>query len=180
MVTTMNPEMCNVCGGKIEGQVDECPFCKAVALEADKRVFLPPPKGAVNDFFSALSDEQERELAKLVEGFYERTGVPLVLATVKTARPLTPNEYAFMLYNYWGIGDARTNRGILILLCMDERHLESEIGLGLEEIFPEEVGDRIVKHEFIPYLSNNDYFGGLKAGAQAIINYLEKKIPRLT
>jgi uncharacterized protein len=92
---------------------------------------------------------------------------------------LTPAEYAFLLYNHWGIGKAGVDMGALILLCLKERRLESEIGLGLEKYLPETIGDEILQSHFFPHFKDGNFYEGLKAGATALIDELEKRLPSM-
>jgi uncharacterized protein len=38
------------------------------------------------------------------------------------------------LFNYWGVGNAESNNGLMMVLLKDQRKLESVTGLGLEEV----------------------------------------------
>jgi uncharacterized membrane protein YgcG len=168
---------CNACGHDVNAEVEMCPGCEANLTSEQYKVHLPKPVGAVNDFPGILTKEQVEELSTMVVGFFEQTDVPVVIAIVETTAPLLPNEYAFLLYNHWGIGKPKINRGVLLLLCLKEKWLESEVGLGLERLFPETEGDRIVREEFIPHFNNGNYFGGLKSGTEALIKELQKRLP---
>ena len=167
---------CNICGKDIE-KSEGCQVCGLSPEAFELKVRIPTPRGAVNDFPGILTEDQVGELSGMVEGFFERTDVPIVITIVDTTAPLKPAEYAFLLYNHWGIGKPKVNRGLLLLLCLKEQHLESEVGLGLEKYLPEETGDWIVQHEFISHFKGRRYFDGLKAGAAAIIAELEDRLP---
>ncbi len=120
------------------------------------------------------------ELSSLVGAFFKQTEVPIVISIVQTTEPLTPAEYAFLMYNNWGIGRKGINRGLLLLLCLREKHLESEVGLGLENILPEETGDEIVQTAFLPAFREGKFFDGLKAGTKSIVEFLQERLPTLS
>jgi uncharacterized protein len=143
-----------------------------------EEVQLPDPRGAVNDYAGILSEGESGELASMVTSFFHKTDVPIVIAIIQSTGYLHPSEYAFLLYNHWGIGEEGVNRGALFLLCIKDQHLESEIGSGLEPVLPEEEGDAIVA-EFISSLSKGNYFEGLKKGTQALIKTLQGRLPSL-
>lgn len=171
---------CNLCGCEFETDGEICPGCHVETEFLKKDVQLPPARGAVNDYPGILTEAQVGELSSMVGAFFKQTDVPIVLAIVQNTEPLTPSEYAFLLYNHWGIGKVGINRGVLILLCLKERHLESEIGLGLEDILPEEMGDEIVQNAFLPYFRDGDFFEGLREGTKAISTTLLEKLPTLS
>jgi len=169
--------LCKLCGTEFESDAACCPGCRTEVDILGREVHLPFARGAVNDFPGLLSDAQAGELSSMAGSFFRQTEVPIVIAIVDDTEPLTPAEYAFLLYNHWGIGKAGINRGVLILLCMKEQHLESEIGLGLEEILPEEVGDEIVRTAFLPHFREGSFFEGLKAGTRAMMDALRERLP---
>lgn len=168
---------CNVCGQDMNDNIEACPGCKLDAESLKHKVQLPVPMGSVNDYPKILTEDQLKELRTLVETFFEQTDVPIVIAIVETTAPLKPNEYAFMMYNHWGIGKPKINRGVLLLLCLKEQWLESEVGFGLERFLPETEGDRIMRDEFVPHFKNGSYFEGLKAGTKEMIELLHKRLP---
>jgi len=171
---------CRLCGCEFDADAHECPGCHVETEILKRKVQLPPARGAVSDYPGILTEAQVGELSSMVGAFFKQTDVPIVIAIVQNTEPLTPSEYAFLLYNHWGIGKAGVNRGVLILLCLKERHLESEIGLGLEDILPEEEGDAIVQNAFLPYFRDGNFFEGLRDGTKAIITNLLEKLPTLS
>jgi len=68
---------------------------------------------------------------------------------------LTPAEMAFWLLNHWGIG-GRQNRGLLVLLALEERRIEVEVGYGLEPIVSDAAADAILDEHIVPLLSAGD------------------------
>jgi uncharacterized protein len=176
-----NPEniKCRLCGSEFVDSIKACPRCGVDTVILIQDVHMPPPRGPVNDYPGILTDQQSSELTGMLEGFIKETDIPVVIAIVQTTSPLAPPEYAFMLYNHWGIGQAGVDRGFLILLCLDERHVESEVGFGLEDVLPEDIGDEIVQKEFVLYFMHEDYFGGLKAGTSAVMNAIKQRLPDL-
>jgi uncharacterized protein len=131
----------------------------------------------VNDFPAVLTTEEAKELNDLVSDFLLKTDVPIVIAVVETTFPLSPAEFAFLLYNTWGIGRVGVNRGLLMLLCLQEQWIESEVGLGLERYLPETLGDEIVRESFVPFFRDKRYFDGLKAGTVELIKILNDRLP---
>lgn len=171
---------CNLCGTEFELKDEGCPGCGTPADVYKEDVQLPEARGSVNDYPGLLTEAQVGELSSMLGAFFKQTDVPLVVAVVHSCEPLKPDEYAFLLYNHWGIGKAGVDRGMLILLCVNEKHIESEIGLGLEDILSEELGDEIVQREFIPRFREGGFFEGLKGGTRGLINALLERLPTLS
>lgn len=167
---------CNLCGKILDETSDSCPGCGTARAVLEADVQLPSPRGAVNDFAGILNESQSGELSSMVTSFFKKMEVPIVLATVHSTGRLQPAEYAFLLFNHWGIGLKNVNRGILILLSLKDRHLESEIGLGLEDFISEEEGDEIVG-KFTGKFSDGRFFEGLRDGLKVLIHAVEKRLP---
>ncbi len=75
--------------------------------------------------------------------------------------------YAVDLYKQWGIGAKSTNRGVLILLAVDDHRYRVEVGYGLEPILPDgKVGG--FGREAVPYLRQNQYGPALQVLTQRV------------
>jgi uncharacterized protein len=168
---------CNICGTELESDLDACPGCGSEMTASEGEIRIPAPRGMVNDFPGILTAEEVKKLDELVTDFLRKTDVPIVIAVVETTFPLAPSEFAFILYNTWGIGQAKINMGLLMLLCLKEQWIESEVGLGLERYLPEVIGDEIVRESFVPYFRDKRYFEGLKAGTMDLITALRDRLP---
>jgi uncharacterized protein len=171
---------CNLCGTEFDEAAESCPGCGTETKILKERVQVPAARGAVNDFPGVLTESQVGELSSMLGAFFKQTDVPLVVAVVHSCEPLKPDEYAFLLYNHWGIGKKGVDRGMLVLLCLEQKHLESEIGRGLERFLPEEIGDEIVQKAFLPHFKEGNFFEGLKAGTKDLMEALLERLPTLT
>jgi uncharacterized protein len=65
-------------------------------------------------------------------------------------------DYANQLEDKWKMGRKGSDRGLLVLLAVDDHKYRIEPGYGLEGILPDgKVGD--IGREMVPYLRANDY-----------------------
>ncbi|MCI0528269.1 MAG: TPM domain-containing protein, partial [Nitrospira sp.] len=119
---------CPSCSTEISDQVDACPNCHFTLAILDVR--LPPPplrSGYVNDFAKVLSREEALRIEQRCYEIFMRAQVELVIVTIPTTTPVKPSEYVFWLTNRWDIGGLE-NRGVMVLLALKERQVESEVG----------------------------------------------------
>src|SRR6202022_1543076 len=59
-------------------------------------------------------------------------------------------------FKAWGVGSKQTNRGVLILLSVQDRRYRIEVGYGLEPILPDgKVGG--FGREAVPFLQKGQY-----------------------
>ena len=68
----------------------------------------------------------------------------------------------------WGIG-SKNNDGVLLLLSVEERQIDIEVGYGLEGALPDGKTGRILDNYAIPYLKSDDFSTGLREAFSALI-----------
>lgn len=68
------------------------------------------------------------------------------------------------------IGTAKNDNGILLIIAKDDRELRIEAGYGLEGALPDAVASSIIRNVIRPKFRNEDYYGGVSEGVNAIIS----------
>ncbi len=165
---------CPQCQTEISDRDPKCKNCGFDVLAMDKVLSACPTlQGHVNDFANVLSAHEIEKLKTLLEGYKQQSGHDVVVVTVKTTKPLTPAQYVFWLYNEWGVG-GKSHQGVMILLALEERRVETEVGFGLEHIITDDKSGKILDQSTVGYLKSEKYDEGLCAGTKAIIEALEK------
>jgi len=149
---------------------------------------MQPPR-MVNDFSGLLAADQQNMLEKTLQDFYFETSTQLYIVILDDIQGYDIDQYSFLLGDEWGIGTEDKDNGILILLnpSPDRRHgdVTIAVGYGLEGAVPDITANHIVTYDLIPHFKNLDYFGGLVAASQSIMDmtrgeytadqYLERK-----
>ena len=139
-----------------------------VSLSAAADTF-PRPQGAVNDFAGIISSRYERSMDLLAREVLQKTGVSIVVVTVKSIEDNDPADYANRLYEAWGIGTKGEDKGVLIFLTLKERRIRIETGYGVEGILPDGRVGEVLDRYAMPYLKQSDYGKGL-ANAMAAVS----------
>ena len=135
------------------------------------QVANPRPNGWVTDQANVLDIATEDKLATLAETLYRTKQIELAIVVVDDVRE-TPKQFATALFNHWGIGNAQTNTGVLVLLVMGKRRLEIETGTGIEAALPSQWLADMQAQQMVPRFKQKDFAGGLVAGVQAIADHL--------
>ena len=154
---------CPACGNEIENLDAGCNRCGQLKEHIRDGVFLPGPRGPVNDFAFLLSQEQFDDLTEKLEMHFEETDIPIVVATVYSSEPLEPSDYANLLYNWWGIGKKKVNKGVLILIVTSRHWVESEVGTGLEKFIGEKETDEALRLKAGPFFKDGKFYEGIIA-----------------
>ena len=76
----------------------------------------------------------------------------------------SPREFAMNLGNHWGLGDAQTNNGLVVLLVVGKRRLEMQTGYGLEKALDEGWLTQMQEAHMVPAFKRGDFGAGLVAG----------------
>jgi uncharacterized protein len=114
------------------------------------------PTGYINDFANVLSADTQAQLTDLCQQIDDKAKAQIAVVTVKSLDGSDIESYAVDLYKKWGIGNKKTDHGVLILLATDDRKYRVEVGYGLEPILPDgKVGG--FGREAVPYLRSGDY-----------------------
>jgi len=134
--------------------------------------YPPRPAGPVLDQADVLPATDEAALSKRLTRFYDDTGNAIVVVTVNSLEYQSVEQYANGLFNEWGVGDAKTDRGILILLAPNERRARIEVGCGLESTVTDGFAAEVMETRMIPEYKQNHFEAGTLAAVDAIIQRL--------
>ena len=156
---------CPRCSREITAHEPRCAGCGFHIADLDA-LAVPPPKrrGLLNDFAGVIEPAWTDKLQTALETFRADAarvlpGAEIVIVTLKTTAPLTPQQYVFWLFNHWNVGGLRAdeNRGLLLLLALDERRVESEVGYGLESFVSDRLTGEVLDHVVVPLLKEGSY-----------------------
>ncbi|WP_133365785.1 TPM domain-containing protein [Qipengyuania sediminis] len=132
------------------------------------------PAGPVADYANILPDTDEALLDAKLRQWTQSSGRPIVVATVPSLGGEEIEPYAVRLFETWGIGNADTDQGVLLLVAPNERRVRIEVGYGLGEYVTDILSGRIIREQITPRFKANDYPGGINAGVDALIAQLSR------
>ena len=135
---------------------------------------LPKPSGYVNDFAGILDAPSRGRLEQRLKEVETRTSSEIAVATVKSLDGMSIEEYANRLFKAWGVGQGKTDNGVLVLVAPNEREMRIEVGYGLEGVLPDGLAGEIRDEQFLPRFRNDDYAGGIAAGVNRLADIVEK------
>lgn len=147
-------------------------FCLLPALVSAQPA---PPQltQTVNDFANAIDAESEREMDRRIRTLQEATGDVIVVATVKTFQPYADiREYAVKMFENGGkgIGERGKDNGALVVVAVDDRKVDIEVGYALEEFITDGYAGETIRDAILPEFRSGAYGAGLLAGVTRLIN----------
>lgn len=128
---------------------------------------LPKPTGYVSDFAHVVSPEDQDKLEQFCARVERELGVQFALVTVNTLDGRPIQDFAIQLARKWGVGDRKTNQGVLLLLAIRDRQSDIETGRGIEPYLGDGFSGSILR-SLRPNLRSGDYGAALLTGAQAM------------
>lgn len=151
---------CPRCETVVNDAVPTCAGCGFGIADLDAALGpLPPCQGPVTDLAGLLSPEGRARVEARIREVEARTGAQVRVATRAAAAPRRPAEVAFWLFNRWDVGDVGgqdVNRGLLVLLCRDERSIWCEVGHGLEDLVTDDAAGAILEAHAVPFLARGE------------------------
>ena len=130
----------------------------------------PNPPRLVNDFAGILGDCQWLEDS--LERIAMETSNQICVVTMDDFGGYDKAMMAYSIGEQWGVGKKGNNNGVVILIKPKTADSKGEAfiapGYGLEGAITDATSTRIVNQEMIPYFKQNDYLGGVWAGAQVV------------
>jgi uncharacterized protein len=118
------------------------------------------PEGYVNDFAGVLNEQAKAQLTALCAEVDQKTKAQIAVVTIHSLEGVPVEDFGIRLATRWGVGHKGDNRGVLILLAVDDHKYRTEVGYGLEPILPDgKVGG--FGREMVPRLRAGDYSGAL-------------------
>ena len=135
---------------------------------------LPKPSGRVNDFAGVLDAPVEAEIDQLLADLERKTSSEVAVAIVTSLDGMPVEDYANRLFKAWGVGQAKEDNGVLVLVAPNEREMRIEVGYGLEGVLPDGLAGQIIREQFTPRFRDDDYPGGIRDGVRRIVEVVER------
>jgi uncharacterized protein len=126
-------------------------------LVAESVKSLPKPNDYVNDFAHVLSPDTVAKLDRIcAELDHSKANSQVAIVTVRNLDGEDAAQWANELEDKWHMGKKGSDRGVLLLLAVDDHKYRIDVGYGLEGILNDaKVGD--IGRSMVPALRNRDY-----------------------
>jgi uncharacterized protein len=141
----------------------------AVLISVYPQIKVPKLTQYATDLTKTLSNSEMRSLEERLRTYYDSTSTQLVFLMLPSLEGGELQEFAHETATQNKIGTKGRDNGILLLVVMDERGVRIEVGYGLEENLPDALASYIIRNEIFPFFRENNYYGGIIAGINAII-----------
>lgn len=136
---------------------------------AAQEVKIPKLLRRVTDFTNTLTQSERESLERDLAAFEDSTSNQLVVVMLPTIGDAAIEDFAMRIVEANRPGQKGKDNGILLLIAKDDRKLRIEVGYGLEGVLPDGLAGQIIRREITPHFREGDYYGGIRAGVDAIM-----------
>jgi uncharacterized protein len=153
--------------------------CVALALIAALALFnlafayaFPPLTGRVVDQANIIPQPEASRITAKLASLEEKSGIQLVVATVRSLEGSDIESYVNLLFRSWGLGEKEKNNGVLLLVAPNEHKARIEVGYGLEGTLTDALSKIIITNAMVPRFKAGDFGSGIERGVDDIITVL--------
>ena len=132
----------------------------------------PNVQTSVYDYSQLLSPQQAARLEQKLIRYSDSTSTQIVVAIINSTEGEYINYLATNWAQEWGVGDAKKDNGVFILLAKNDRKINISTGYGVEHLLTDKMCSRIIQESIIPFFKKNDYYGGLDSGSTQVFKVL--------
>ncbi len=130
---------------------------------------IPQLNQRITDFTNTLSYQEWQSLEGILKNYEDTTSNQIVVLMVNSIAEMSIEEYANRTFEVNKIGQSKKNNGVLLLISKQDQRLRVEVGYGLEGVLTDAISSRIIREEILPHLRQDNYFGGIIGGIDAIM-----------
>ncbi len=142
-----------------------------------KAQFTIPPKPqlqtSIYDKANLLSASEKQLLEHKLLSYADSTSTQIIIASVPTINGENIGTLAPKWAHKWGIGQAKEDNGVFILVAQKERKIQIAPGYGAEIKLTAGILGTIIRQKITPQFKNGNFYKGLDEGTTAIMQVLE-------
>lgn len=140
----------------------------------------PNPPRLVNDFAGIFTGRQVMEMEGVLAAFADSTSNQIVVVTMSDLKGYDKAQMAYEIGEQWGVGQARFDNGIVILVKPKVGNSRGEVfiatGYGLEGAVTDALARQIIERQMIPHFREDDYYGGVASALNVLLPIISGEI----
>ncbi len=137
-------------------------------------ITFPAYSGNVVDEVNLLDGSARQQIQTQID---QLQNFKLAVVVLKDTRGLPIDQYGYQLGRRWGVGDAKTDNGVLFIVVPSARKVRIEVGYGAEAALTDAQSGIILDEYVIPYFKQGDLPAGIVSGTRALAGHLSGQEP---
>ena len=147
-------------------------LCSAISFAQFDIPTIPKEQTSVYDYINLLSSSEKSALENKLIKYSDTTSTQIVVAIIATTKGENIGLLAPRWAQKWGIGQAKEDNGVFILLAKDDRKIWISPGYGVEDRLTAGIVGELTRNVIIPEFKKGDYYQGINKGVDAIFDIL--------
>lgn len=127
----------------------------------------------VSDYANVIDSDVEQNIIDTNINLEETNGVQIAVVTVDFLDGADIEDYAYELFNQWGIGSAESDNGVLLLLAIAEENYYCLAGTGLSNVLSSGRIKLLLNEYLEPDFASGDYSAGVSKTFNAIYDIVK-------
>lgn len=133
-----------------------------------------PEQIYVADYAGVLDADVQKHMLEASESLYQQTGAQIVVVTVNFIGDNNISDYAYELFNQWGIGGMDENNGVLLLMVIGAEKYWCLQGEGIQSSLPTSTIKALLDEYLEPDFAAQRYSDGALKFYDALYARLEQ------
>jgi uncharacterized protein len=130
---------------------------------------LPKPTSYVSDFAGVIDADSKQQMEQLCAEVDHQAHAQIAVVTIHSLEGDDVSDFAGRLEEKWRVGPKNTDKGVVMLVSVDDHKMWIEVGYGLEGVLNDaKVGD--IYRSMKPQLHQGQWGPGIEGGLQQIAN----------
>jgi uncharacterized protein len=119
---------------------------------------VPKSTGKVTDLVGLLTPDEADRLRNDLNRFENQTSNEIGVLITDSLQNYSEEDYAFAVFNEWGIGKKDKDNGILIVIAPNEKKFRVEVGYGLGGVLPDIKAKHLAEEYLVPKYRQKKYY----------------------
>ncbi|MFN8417122.1 MAG: TPM domain-containing protein [Cytophagaceae bacterium] len=119
-----------------------------------------------------ISEGEEQQLKAHLRKIEKDLSVQVAVVLFPKMKYDNIDNFAFDLFNYWGIGQADKDNGLLIIASVEDRRWRIETGSGTEAVLTDARCANIGENALVPNFRNLQYGKGIEEALMMVETYI--------
>jgi uncharacterized protein len=133
-------------------------------VEGETERKLPQLNQPIIDQANILNSAETQAISEKILGLYNAGKAQVGVIVVPTTGQEDTFNYALRAAEAWGLGSAKRDNGLLMVVAINDRRVQILTGYGLEGVIPDIVANQIIRQHMTEYFKQAAYGQGILSG----------------